>query len=167
MQLNGLIFQIPKELKVLIGTFLIVLTIGFFSGLLFVGETSSMKPDGVEEQYLGNEDKEDALVMKFKKSEKEMLTLIHNHVLSMAVIFFLTGLILCLTKLQSGFKKFLLIEPFVSVLLTFGGLYLLWTGITWMKYVVIVSGTLMSFCFAVSVVIIMSQLLQKNPVNIE
>lgn len=165
MQLNGLIFQLPKELKVLIGVFLIVLTVGFFSGLLFVGETSTMQPDGIEEQFLGNEHDEEAEVMKFKKNEKEMLTLIHNHVLSMSIIFFLTGLILCLTKLNSRFKNFLLIEPFVSVIITFGGLYFLWTGISWMKYIVILSGTLMCFCFVVSVAIIGFQITKTEVIT--
>ena len=90
MKLNGLIYTLPKELKLLIGTFIIVLSIGFYTGLLFVGETSSANPNGIEEQYLGNEtdDGEEAIVMKFKKSEKEMLTLVHSHLLSMSIIFF-------------------------------------------------------------------------------
>ena len=88
MQLNGLIQTLPKELKLLIGTFIIVLSIGFYTGLLFVGETSSTSPNGIEEQYLGNETDEDTMVMKFKKSEKEMLSLVHNHVLSMSIFSF-------------------------------------------------------------------------------
>ena len=70
MSLNGYIFLLPKEIKVLISVFIIVLSIGFFSGLLFVGETSSVNPNGIEEQYLGNEHDEDAEVMKFKKSDQ-------------------------------------------------------------------------------------------------
>ena len=88
MQLNGLIYTLPKEIKLLIGAFILVLSIGFYTGLLFVGETSSAAPNGIEEQYLGNETDEDAEVMKFKKSEQEMLTLVHNHILSMSIIFF-------------------------------------------------------------------------------
>ena len=69
MQINGLIYKLPKNLKWLIGAFVIVLSIGFYSGLLFVGETSSTNPKGIEEQYLGNEADEEAVVMKFKKSD--------------------------------------------------------------------------------------------------
>ena len=90
MQLNGLLSTFPKEIKLLIGAFLLVLSIGFYTGLLFVGETSSTKPTGIEEHYLGNESIEDAQVMKFKKSPKEMLTLVHTHILSMSFIFFLS-----------------------------------------------------------------------------
>ena len=161
MQLNGLIFTLPKEIKLLIGVFVIVLSIGFFSGLLFVEETSATNPNGIEEQYLGNENDEDVAVMRFKKSEKEMLTLVHNHILSMSIIFFLIGLLVAITKLGLKFKLFLMIEPFLSVILTFGGLYLLWSGVLWMKYIVMFSGVLMTLTYALSVVIILKQLSLK------
>ena len=163
MPLNGYIFLLPKEIKLLIGVFVIVLSIGFFSGLLFVGETSSANPNGIEEQYLGNEHDEDAEVMKFKKSEKEMLSLVHSHVLSMSIIFFLLALIVSITKLKKQLKTFLMVEPLISVVLTFGGLYFLWAGILWMKYIVMFSGTLMTLSFLLSVVIILKQLFEKKP----
>jgi hypothetical protein len=100
--------------------------------------------------------------MKFKKSEQEMLTLVHNHILSMSIIFFLVGILLSITKLNKKLKMFLMIEPFVSVILTFGGLYLLWKEILWMKYIVILSGTLMTLTFSVSVLIILSQVVKKQ-----
>lgn len=164
MQFNGLLYTFPKELKLLIGAFIIVLSIGFYTGLLFVGETSTAKPNGIEEQYLGNEADEEAQVMKFKKSEQEMLTLVHNHILSMSLIFFLVGLVVCTTQLPKGLKRFLIIEPFVSVILTFGGLYLLWSGLLWMKYIVMISGILMTLTYTASVLIIGFQLFQNKTV---
>lgn len=165
MQLNGLIHTFPKELKLLIGAFIVVLSIGFFTGLLFVGKTSSAQPNGIEQQYLGNEMDEDAEVMKFKKSDREMLTLIHNHVLSMSIIFFLVGAILSITKIKRKFKLFLMIEPFASIVLTFGGIYLLWKGILWMKYLVMLSGTLLALTFTISIIIILFQLIQGKSVK--
>ncbi|QRM89831.1 hypothetical protein FG167_11525 [Lacinutrix sp. WUR7] len=162
MQLNGLIHTLPKELKLLIATFVVILSVGFFTGLLFVSETSSANPNGIEEQYLGNETDEDATVMKFKKSEKEMLTLVHGHILSMSIIFFLLGLILSTTKLNKKWKLFLMIEPFISVVLTFGGLYLLWKGMLWTKYIVMFSGTLMTLTFSFSVLIILKQIFSST-----
>lgn len=162
MQLNGLIYTFTKEIKLLIGAFIIVLSIGFFTGLLFVGKTSSANPNGIEEQYLGNESDEDANIMKFKKSDQEMLTLVHNHILSMSIIFFLVGLILSTTKLNKKLKLFLMIEPFASVLLTFGGIYLLWNGLIWMKYIIMFSGTLMTLTYSISVFIILIQLFKNK-----
>ena len=162
MELNGLLFTFPKKIKLLIGSFLVILSIGFYTGLLFVSETSSVNPHGIEENYLGNEDVEDAEIMKFKKSPREMLTTVHSHILSMSLIFFLLGLILAVTQLKTGLKLFLMLEPFVSVLLTFGGIYFLWKGISWLKYVIMFSGTLMTLTFTVSTFIIFSQLLKKR-----
>jgi hypothetical protein len=165
MQLNGLIVMLPKELKLLIGAFVIVLSIGFYTGLLFVDETSSANPNGIEVQYLGNEADENATVMHFKKSDREMLTLVHNHILSMSVIFFLVGILVSITNLNKKLKLFLMIEPFLSVVLTFGGLYLLWSGSLWMKYIVMFSGLLMTLTFTISILIILKQLLQKKQVS--
>ncbi|HUH28426.1 hypothetical protein [Gelidibacter sp.] len=158
MQLNGLMFSFPKEIKLLIAAFIIILSVGFYTGLLFVGNTSAAQPNGIEEQYLGNENDENATVMKFKKSEQEMLTLVHNHILSMSIIFFLVGLILSTTQLNRKLKLFLIIEPFLSVILTFGGLYLLWSGQLWMKYIVMFSGILMALTFTCAIAIILTQL---------
>jgi hypothetical protein len=162
MQINGIIHKIPKELKIFIASFLVVLSIGFFTGLLFVGETSSANPNGIEEQYLGNEADEEATVMKFRKSDKEMLSLVHSHVLSMSIIFFLVGFILSTTKLNLKLKLFLMIEPFVSLLLTFGGIYFLWKGALWMKYIVMFSGTLMTLTYTFSVLVILFQLFSNK-----
>ena len=162
MLLNGFIQTLPKEIKLLIGAFLIVLSIGFYTGLMFVSETSSADPNGIEEQYLGNEADEEATTMKFKKSEKEMLSIVHSHMLSMSIIFFLVGIILSFTNLNIKAKLFLMIEPFFSVILTFGGIYLLWKGMLWMKYVVVFSGTLMTLTFTLAIVIILIQLFQNQ-----
>jgi len=165
MEINGLIYKLSKELKWLVAAFVIVLSIGFYSGLLFVGETSSANPNGIEEHYLGNESDEEAVIMKFKKSEQEMLTLVHNHILSMSIIFFLVGILLSITKLNKKLKLFLMIEPFISVILTFGGLYLLWKEVLWMKYIVMCSGILMTLTFTISVAVILTQLVQSRPKN--
>jgi len=106
MQLNGLIYTFPKELKLLIAAFVIVLSVGFYTGLLFVNQSSGVNSQGIEEQYLGNETDEDAAVMKFKKGKREMLTIIHTHILSMSFIFFLLGLILLTTKLNKKLNAF-------------------------------------------------------------
>jgi len=162
MQYNGLLLTFPKEIKIFIACFVVVLSIGFFTGLFFVSETDSNNPAGMEENYLGNEDDEDAAVMKFKKSEREMLTIVHTHILSMSLIFFLLGCLVWITKASNKLKLFLTVEPFFSIILTFGGIYLLWTGILWMKYVVMFSGFLMTATFVVSAMLVLIQSLRKN-----
>lgn len=162
MQIQGLIYTLPKELKLLVTTFLVVLSVGFYSGITFVENTSGFSTQGVQENYLGNESDEDSEVLKFKKNEKHMLNIIHSHILSMGVIFFLLGGLLSLTKINPTFKKFLMIEPLLSVLVTFTGIYLLWTGVLWMKYIVMFSGILMTASFSASILIVMIQMYKKN-----
>ena len=93
MEVHGLIHQFPKEIKALILIFVSVLSVGFFGGLSFVNNTTSMNTAEIETHYLGNENDEAAAIMKFKKNESEILTVVHNHILSLSVIFFLLSLI--------------------------------------------------------------------------
>lgn len=166
MEMQGQIQKLPKEIKTLISVFLIVLSVGFYSGLSFVSKTSTASPQGIEEHYLGNEDNLEADVMKFKKSEKEMLSIIHSHTISLSLIFLTIGLLLGMTSMKkSGIKNFLMFEPLISVILTFGGLYFLWSGLMWMKFVVIFSGVLMVLVYTTSVFIILKDLLIKKSIS--
>jgi len=163
MEVHGLIHQFPKEIKALILIFVAVLSVGFFGGLSFVNNTTSMNTAEIETHYLGNESDEDAAIMKFKKNEREILTIVHGHILSMSVIFFLLSLLLSTTSINKKLKYFLMIEPFISIVLTFGGVYLLWSGITWFKYIIIISGTFMTLSFVLATLSIGYQILfSKN-----
>ncbi|MBG7630092.1 MAG: hypothetical protein IZT56_06640 [Bacteroidetes bacterium] len=159
MEVHGLIHQFPKEIKALILIFVSVLSIGFLGGLSFVNNTTSMNTAEIETHYLGNENDEDAAIMKFKKNESEILTVVHGHILSLSVIFFLLSLLLATTSINKKLKYFLMIEPFISIVLTFGGIYLLWSGITWFKYIIIISGIFMTLSFVVATLSIIYQIL--------
>ena len=161
MQFHGQIHQFPRPVRLFILSFLIVLNIGFTTGLLFVGNNQSITPDGMVENYLGNEEDEEARELKFRKSDREMLTLLHTHILSTSFIFFFMGGLLTLTSINRKLKNFLIIEPFFSIILTFGGLYLLWNGILWMKYIVMISGILMSAVFYIGSLLLIIQLFKK------
>ncbi|UNY98863.1 hypothetical protein MQE36_00570 [Zhouia spongiae] len=158
MNYNGLLLTFPKELRMFLSAFVLVLSVGYLTGLLFVSQTDSVTPHGIEENYMGNENDEEAPVMKFKKGSREMLTIIHTHVLSMSFIFFLLGILLFLAKLPKRVKSFLLVEPFVSIIITFGGIYLMWLGVSWMKYIVVLSGVLMTLVYTTSAIIVLYQL---------
>lgn len=154
MQIKGSILGFSRELKGVTLLFLLVLSLGFFSGIQFVHLTTGGNPDGIEENYLGNEDDLEATELKFAKSEQQILNIVHAHVLSMSLIFFVLALLVAATPLQGMWRKFLLFEPLVSVILTFGGIWLLSKGILWMRYVVMVSGMLMTASFVVSVLLV-------------
>jgi len=158
MQLQGLIHTLPNYVKQFIAAFVIVLSVGYFTGLNFVRQTDSASPNGLEENYLGNEEVEDVAVMKFKKGEREMLTILHTHILSISFIFFMLGGLVAITSLSSKLKAFLMIEPFVSILLTFGGIYFMWKGVLWMKWVVMISGILMTVVYVLAAGAVLWQL---------
>lgn len=165
MKYNGLLLTLPKEVKVFVGVFVLVLSIGFYTGLLFIQETDSNHPSGIQENYLGNEEDEEAEVMKFKKGEREILTIVHTHILSMSLIFFLLGALVWLIQLPKRLKMFLTVEPFFSVIATFGGIYLMWSGILWMKYIVVFSGILMTLTFTASAILVLCQLCFKTAIH--
>lgn len=155
---NYYLTYLPSHIKMLVGTFLIVLSVGYFSGLFFVNSTTQMTDRGIIENYNGNEYDEDASVMKFRKSEHEMINVIHTHILSMSLIFFLLGILIAGAKCPPRLKLILMIEPLLSVLITFGGIYFVWLGVEWMSYAVMISGVLMTTSFLVSIVVIFSSL---------
>jgi len=161
LELHGKIHEFPKQAKLLIGAFIITLSFGYYTGLRFVNENTSNTTQGIEEHYMGNEADENADVMKFKKTEKEIITTVHNHVVSMSLIFLALGGILLISSINPMLKKFLMIEPFVSIILTFGGIWLMWSGVLWFKYVIICSGILLTLTFTTSAVLIISQLFKK------
>lgn len=150
MQNLSQISQFSKEIRLLITAFVITLNIGFFTGLNFVNETSTFQADGIETNYLGNENVENAEVMQFKKPKRDILTVVHNHILSMSIIFMLLGGLLSFTTINKKLKRVLILEPFVSIILTFGGIYVLWTGILWFKYVIMVSGIALTISLLLS-----------------
>mgnify|MGYP000221085371 CR=1 FL=1 len=162
MNFSGAIYQFPKEIKLMIIAFVCTLSIGFYSGISFVRSTTNANPKGIEQRYLGNEEDENATKMMFKKSEGEIMTTVHSHILSLSVVFFLIAIILSTTAINQKLKIFLMVEPFLSLVLTFGGIYFLWKEIHFMKYVIMFSGFLMTATYTASIYIILKQALKEN-----
>ena len=184
MKLEGKIHNLPRYAKAFILAFLLTLSFGYYTGVLFVKHTTEFTPQGIEESYNGNEEEtiveqgleEDEMTeenwenddwesdsdpLKYKKSEQEIISIVHAHVISFSLIFLLLGVIVMLTSIPVWLKKILIIEPFISIVLTFGGIWMLWKDITWMKYVVMCSGILLTITFSLSVLIVIQQLLKK------
>lgn len=164
MNPDGLLAGLPRGPRLFLACFVGALSIGFYTGLAFVGQTGGTRPAGVETQYLGNEGDQQAEIMVFRKSPREMLTIVHTHVLSMSLIFLLLGVLVWGCRLPAGLKAFLTIEPFASILATFGGIYMVWIGQEGWSYLVVFSGILMMLTFTVSAGIVLYQLLfPKRP----
>jgi hypothetical protein len=179
LKLELKIHNLPSYAKVFIFAFLLTLSLGYYTGVLFVKHTTEFTPQGIEESYNGNQI-EEALTdddwenddwegenpnsLKYKKSEQEIISIVHAHVISFSLIFLLLGVIVMLTSIPLWLKKILIIEPFISIVLTFGGIWMLWKDIAWMKYIVMCSGILLTITFSLSVLIVIQQLLKKPTV---
>ena len=158
MNWNIKLHQFPSAIKGLIFSFILVMLFGYAVSFSFLKQTTNLSTKGIVENYNGNEENEEAEEIKFKKSIYEMKTTIHNHLFSMAVIFFITGGLLYFTSVKLVFKSFLMIEPFISLIITFASLLLMWNGILFMKYVTILSGIVMHLSFFISLLIIFREL---------
>lgn len=134
-------------------------------GYKFLVRTTDLQPSGIEMNYNGNENDDEAVEMKFKKSEREMLSIIHSHAISMSLIFFALGAIVSITSISDKVKLWLITKPLISIIVTFGGVWLLWKGVAWMKYIVMVSGIIMTLSVVGMILVIWWQLLKKPTLN--
>lgn len=150
--------DLPKELKLLALMFLLSMLFGYGASFLILADQTSLSPAGIEENYNGNEVDEQATILKFKKSNYEMLTTVHTHVFSLSVIFLIVGALAYFTGLPLKLKFFLMIEPLVSLMITFTSLILMWQGFILFKYLVALSGIMMHGAFLVTVLFLIREL---------
>lgn len=118
--------DVPIPLRSLARWIVIVQLVGYTTSLVFVWHTTRLAPPGIESRYRGaNPDVPDG-PMRFPKSFAEMLTITHTHLLSMAVIFVVTGfgVALC-SRVSERWKRFLVVEPFVALLVSFSAMWLM------------------------------------------
>lgn len=160
--MNFQLHTLPKLLKSCLIAFLIALSFGYFSGIDLLKHTTDFKSKGIENNVLGNELDESAETLHFKMSERELHGIIHSHVVSLSVLFLILGVLIYFTSLPTSLRAFLMLEPMLSLLATFGGLWLLWSGVVWLKYLIMISGVLMHLSFVVLILCLLRELLLKK-----
>jgi len=153
-----------SALRLFLSTFLIVLTIGYGIGLAFVDHTTSGTPRGLAEEFRGTPDGTSAAELKYEKGENELYIFLHNHILSLAIVFFAVGGIFYFSSLvNEGIKKLLMVEPLIALITTFGGIWLMrfvGAGFSWL---VIISGITMVGCYLTMVVLMLIELWRYRP----
>lgn len=104
----------------------IVQLVGYTTSLLFIHHTTGMTPSGVTARYRGSDAEAAEAAMQFPKSFAEMLTITHTHLLSMAVIFVISGLGLAFCSRPSErWRRVLIAEPFLALLVSFAAMWLM------------------------------------------
>ena len=118
--------DVPRSLRTLGWWMTIVQLVGYTTSLVFVWHTTRMVPAGVAGRYRGLSPDASQETMQFPKSFAEMLTITHTHLLSMAVIFVLSGVGLALcTPPSERWRRRLVAEPFVALLVSFAAMWLM------------------------------------------
>ena len=112
--------NLPKSLKNTLVVLLIALAFGYLSGLDLLEQTTDFKSKGIEENVLGNEIDEFADELHFKMSKRQLHAIIHSHVITLGLLFVLLSIMLFFTSYSQGMKSFLMIEPMISLIITFG-----------------------------------------------
>jgi hypothetical protein len=118
--------DVPKGLRTLASWLTIVQLVGYTTSLVFVWWTTRLVPSGIDAHYRGSDPAAAEGTMQFAKSFGEMLTITHTHLLSMAVIFAVTGAGVALCgSVSERWRRILIAEPFVALLVSFGSMWLM------------------------------------------
>ena len=153
---------LDKNLKKILIYYLITLGVGFSLGVLYVYLNSEFSSSGMIEQYLGNNDDWEP---KLPKTLQDLVSHTHEHITMFSIIFLSLGLIFLYNSTINGFwKRFLMIEPFLSIIITFGGFFII-RYVTTFSYIIIISSLLMYICFYVMLFVSLYELIVLNKEN--
>ena len=161
---NISLHQLPAKLKLLLLLTVVNLTVGVGIGLYYVANTTQLSPDGTTEHFSGSEVESDFdIPEKYPKPVSELLTTTHNHILSLTLIFLVIGGIFYFnTSIGGRMKTFLIAEPFISIITTFGGIWLMRFVHPAFVYLVIPSGILMYGCYFIMAGVLLYELRLKT-----
>ena len=156
--------QLSSNVRYFLLVFIVCLTIGFTVGLVYVWKTTSMSPAGASEHYSGSVASGDLdIPEKYPKSVESMLLTTHTHVISFAMIFLVLGGIFSLNSLIKGsLKTFVIIEPFITVLGTFGSIWGMRYLSSVYSYLSIIFGVMTYFTFYFMVGVVLYDLILKK-----
>lgn len=158
------LYRFNKPLKRFLTFFLITLTCGMIVGLVYLNQTTSLSADGTINRISGSQQEAGFDILDYyPKPISELLITTHNHIIGFALIFFVIGGLLYFNTIVNGFwKNFLMIEPLISILVTFGSIWGLRFISTDFIYITIVSSLLLYTSYFVIVFIILYELNFKN-----
>jgi len=161
------LYQLEKSLKLFIAVFVIVLSVGVIMGLTYLSQTTKYSPNKAIERFKGSQVNKNGDVLEipdsYPKPISEMLITTHNHIIGFSLILFAVGFIFYFNSIISGsLKLFLMIEPLISTIITFGSIW----GMRYLSevfvYFAAISSILLYLSLFTMVVIILFELLFKK-----
>lgn len=149
--------------KIFLIFFLTTMLVGIFTGLGYIYYTTDMNTHGTIEHYNGSVVKDGEIPDEFPKPLEGMILTTHAHVNSFALMSFAIGIIFYFSSIISGkLKIFILIEPFISTIITFISLWLLRYVNDSFVYIVMISGILMYSFWIIMILISIYELCLKK-----
>ena len=150
--MNIKLVDLDRTLKHFLLTIISVLTIGVSTGLIYLFVTTNYSATGTVQRFSGSQvsqsDNNFEIPEYYPKPISEILITTHNHILGFSFIFFILGIIFYFNSVITGFwKSFLLIEPVISVLITFGSIWLMRFVDATFVYLTIISSTILYLSF--------------------
>lgn len=148
----------PRPYRQLVGTFAITVLLGFLTGVAFLYVSTQLKPEGISAHYRGVQ--EESLTpgqsFQFEKSVPDMLTTTHNHLLGLSLIFLVVGFLYLHSGNVTRLRMAIAIEPLISLLVTFGGIWIMRFLYEPFAYIILLSGILMvsTFLWMIGVVFV-------------
>lgn len=158
------LYQFESGLKLFFIAFVIALSIGVAIGLAYLYYTTSYTPEGTVTRFSGSTVTEEFDIPEnYPKPISEMLITTHNHVIAFSLIFIALGAVFYFNSIIKGFwKRFLMIEPFFSTVISFGAIW----GVRYIHssfvYITVISAILIYISFAVMVFVILYELIFKK-----
>lgn len=156
--------RVPAPLRTVARWVTIVQAVGYTVSLLFVFHTTRMTPAGAAARYRGTDPLLTQGAMQFPKPLGEMLLSTHTHLLSMAVIFALSGaaFALCRWPRSERWKRFLIAEPFATILVSLAAIWLMRYVDARFSWLLMASSTVMAATFYLQTVVILRDLHQAE-----
>ena len=153
--------DVPAALRTLARWVVIVQLVGYTTSLVFVWRTTRVTPPGIEARYRGSDPEAvpPGAALQFPKSFAEMLTITHTHLLSMAVIFVITGIGVALCSRPSErWRRILIAEPFAALLVSFTAMWLMRYADPRFSWLLEASSTVLAVTFYVQSYLILREL---------
>lgn len=162
--MNKIITEPIKQLTIL---YLLVVAIGVGVGLVYLFYQGQISPNGIVENYRGSKTQEEFEVPdKYEKPIGSMLVSTHNHILGLAPIILSLCLIYYVVK-NGKVSLFIMIEPLVSLSITFGSIWLVRYIHSSFVYLTILSGILMYFSICFLIISSIAILIRRKNEQIE
>lgn len=119
--------SLDKTLKLFLFSFIACITVGVLVGMVYLYETSSFSAHGAVERIRGTGDVQNdefEIPEEYPKSYSELLMMTHNHIIGFSFIFLMVGGVFYFNSIITGWwKKFFLIEPLISTVVSFTSIF--------------------------------------------